>query len=126
MTMTVRIRLADVLQQHNISQRRLAEKAGMHTGTLNNIYKGKVEGIDFRTIVNLVTGFKLLGVEINVGDLLEVVEDASSASAEAAKQRALALIQGNPHRKPIGLSDPVPFRGPSSEDLLKAERGPAL
>jgi DNA-binding Xre family transcriptional regulator len=126
MTMTVRIRLADILRQHQISQRRLAEKAGMHTSTLNNIYKGKIEGMDFRTLINLVRGFRLLGVEVNVGDLLEVVEDASDTHTEAAKQRALALIQGDPHRKPAGLTNPVPFRGPSSEDLLKADRGPAL
>jgi DNA-binding Xre family transcriptional regulator len=133
MTATVRIRLAEVMKKHNISQIHLAEAAHMYRATLNKIYNQKIERIDFKTIADLVIGLKNLGVEVNVGDLLEVVDTPSSeikgisdADIEAARQRALSLIRRNPNRKPIGLADPVPFRGPSSEDLLKADRGPAL
>ena len=96
----------------------------MYPTTLNKIYKGRGGELDFQTLARIVVGLKRLGVSVNVGDLLEVVEDETSLELVAARQGALTSIQGHPGHRTVGFAEPVPFRGPASEDLLKLERAP--
>lgn len=84
----VKIHLAEVLHQHRLTQKQLADAAQMRPATINAIYKGRGERLELSTLAGLVTGLRRLGADVNVGDLLEVVEeqdetarwDASSAA----------------------------------------------
>lgn len=124
MTTRMHIGLAALLQRHNISQKQLAEAAGMRPATVNAIFHARIDRVEIGTLVDLVTGLRYLGIEANVGDILQVVETPDEA-ARAARERALRLLGGSPWgRKPAGLTAPVPVSGPPIEDLLPELLGP--
>lgn len=126
MTAQMHIGLAKLLRQHDISQARLAEAAGMRPATVNAIFHGRIERIEIGTLVDLVTGLRRLGVQADVGDILQVVETPDEAQ-QAARERALRLLGGSPWGlKPKGSAVLAPVRGPPIEDLLPEHRGPEL
>lgn len=126
MTAQMHIGLAELLRQHNVSQKQLAEAAGMRPATVNAIFHGRVERVEIGTLVNLVTGLRRLGVKADVGDILQVVDKPSEAE-QAARERALRLLGGEPWgRKVRGSAVLAPVSGPPIEDLLHEHRGPEL
>lgn len=126
MTAQMQIGLAELLERHSISQKRLAEAAGMRPATVNAIFHGRIERVEIGTLVDLVTGLRRLGVNADVGDILQVVERPDE-SEQAARERALRLLGGSPWGlKPRGLAEPVPVSGPPIEDLLPDLLGPSL
>lgn len=126
MTAQMRVSLAELLRRHNISQKQLAEAANMRPATVNAIFHARVERVEIGTLVNLVTGLRRLGVEADVGDILQVVDTPDEAE-RAARERALRLLGGNPWGlKPKGSAVLAPVSGPPIEDLLPEHRGPEL
>lgn len=126
MTAQMHIGLAELLRQHNISQKQLAEVAGMRPATVNAIFNGRVERVEIGTLVDLVTGLRRLGIKADVGDILQVI-DSPDGAEQAARERALRLLGGEPWGlKPKGLAEPVPVSGPPVEDLLPDLLGPSV
>ena len=126
MTAQMHIGLAELLRQHGISQKQLAEVAGMRPATVNAIFRGRIERVEIGTLVDLVTGLRRLGVEADVGDILRVVDKPSEAE-QAARERALRLLGGEPWgRKPKGSAVLAAVSGPPIEDLLHEHRGQEL
>ncbi|MBB5234845.1 helix-turn-helix domain-containing protein [Deinococcus budaensis] len=125
MAAQMHIGLAELLRQHDISQKQLAEAAGMRPATVNAIFHGRVERVEIGTLVDLVTGLRRLGVKADVGDILQVVDRPNEAE-QAARERALRLLEGEPWGlKPKGVAEPVPVSGPPIEDLLPDLLGPS-
>lgn len=126
MTAQMHIGLAELLRRHNLSQRQLAEAAGMRPATVNAIFNARIDRIELGTLVDLVKGLRNLGVKADVGDILQVV-DTPDEAGRAARERALRLLGGEPWGlKPKGLAEPVPVSGPPIEDLLPDLLGPSL
>ena len=126
MTGQMRVELAGLLRQHKITQKQLAQAARMRPATVNALYNARVERVELSTLVDLVIGLRRLGVEADVGDILQVVDVPDDAEA-AARERALRLLGGEPWGlKPTGLASPVPVNGPPIEDVLREHRGPEL
>jgi len=124
MTAQMHFGLAELLRQHRLTQKQLADAAGMRPATLNAIFNARVERVEINTLVELVTGLRRLGVQADVGDLLRVVEVPDE---EAARARALQLLGGEPWGKKLrGLAEPVEVSGPPIEDLLPELLGPSL
>lgn len=126
MTAEMHIGLAGLLQRHNISQKQLAEAAGMRPATVNAIFQARIERVEIGTLVDLVTGLRRLGVNADVGDILQVIERPDEVE-QAARERALRLLGGSPWGlKPRGSTVLAPVSGPAIEDLLPEHRGPEL
>ncbi|MHA0035018.1 helix-turn-helix domain-containing protein [Deinococcus sp. PESE-13] len=126
MTAQMQIGLAGLLRQHNITQKQLAQAARMRPATVNAIYNARIERVEISTLVDLVAGLRKLGIEADVGDILQVV-DVPDQAEQAARERALRLLGGEPWGlKPTGLNPPVPVKGPPIEEILKEHRGPEL
>lgn len=126
MTAQMHIGLADLLRRHNLTQKQLADAAGMRPATVNAIFQARIERVEIGTLVDLVTGLRRLGVKADVGDILQVVDSPDEAE-QAARERALRLLGGEPWGlKPKGLTEPVPVEGPPIEDFLPELLGPSL
>ncbi|MFC3861704.1 helix-turn-helix domain-containing protein [Deinococcus antarcticus] len=126
MTAQMQIGLAGLLRQHNITQKQLAQAAGMRPATVNAIYNARIERVEISTLVDLVAGLRKLGIGVDVGDILQVV-DIPDTAAEAARERALRLLGGEPWGLKLeGSHNPVPVKGPPIEEILKEHRGPEL
>lgn len=126
MTGHIHIGLAGLLKQHNVSQKQLAEAARMRPATVNALYNARVERVEISTLVDLVTGLRRLGINADVGDILQVV-DVPDDTEQAARDRALRLLGGEPWGlKPKGSAVLAPVSGPPIEELLREHRGPEL
>ena len=73
MTGQMHIGLAALLQRHKISQKQLATAANMRPATVNAIYNARIERVEISTLVDLVSGLRRLGIQADVGDILQVV-----------------------------------------------------
>jgi transcriptional regulator with XRE-family HTH domain len=126
MTGQIHIGLAGLLKRHNVTQKQLAEAARMRPATINALYNARVERVEISTLVDLVTGLRRLGINADVGDILQVVEVPDDAE-QAARDRALRLLGGEPWGlKPKGSAVLAPVSGPPIEELLQEHRGPEL
>lgn len=126
MTAQMQISLAGLLRRHNISQKQLAQAAQMRPATVNAIYNARIERVEISTLVDLVAGLRKLGIQADVGDILQVV-DRPDEQEQAARERALRLLGGEPWGlKMAGSANPVPVKGPPIEEILKEHRGPEL
>ncbi|GAA5501287.1 hypothetical protein Dxin01_01019 [Deinococcus xinjiangensis] len=126
MTAKMHIGLAGLLRSHNISQKQLAEAANMRPATVNAIFNARIERVEINTLVDLICGLRRLGIQADVGDILQVV-DRPDEQEQAARERALRLLGGEPWGlKMAGSAHPVPVKGPSIEEILKEHRGPEL
>ncbi len=126
MTGHIHIGLAGLLKRHNVTQKQLAEAAQMRPATVNALYNARVERVEISTLVNLVTGLRRLGIDADVGDILQVV-DLQGETEQAARDRALRLLGGEPWGlKPKGSAVLAPVSGPPIEELLREHRGPEL
>lgn len=126
MTGHIHIGLAGLLKRHNVTQKQLAEAARMRPATINALYNARVERVEISTLVDLVTGLRRLGIEADVGDILQVV-DVPDNTEQAARDRALRLLGGEPWGlKPKGSAVLAPVSGPPIEELLREHRGPEL
>jgi transcriptional regulator with XRE-family HTH domain len=126
MTGHIHIGLAGLLKRHNVTQKQLAEAARMRPATINALYNARVERVEISTLVNLVTGLRRLGIDADVGDILQVVE-LPDDTEQAARDRALRLLGGEPWGlKPKGSAVKAPVSGPLIEELLREHRGPEL
>lgn len=126
MTAQMHIGLAELLRQHNISQKQLAEAACMRPATVNAIYNARIERVEISTLVVLVSGLRRLGIHADVGDILKVVEIPDEAE-QAARERALKLLGGEPWGcKLAGSSELAEVEGPPIEDILPEHRGPEV
>ena len=126
MTGHIHIGLAGLLKRHNVTQKQLAEAARMRPATINALYNARVERVEISTLVDLVTGLRRLGIDADVGDILQVVE-VPDDTEQAARDRALRLLGGEPWGlKPKGSAVLAPVSGPPIEELLREHRGPEL
>ena len=124
MTLQMQFPLADLLRRHGITQKRLAEAADMRPATLNALVKGKTGRVEIGTLLAVVAGLRKLGIQANVGDLLRV-EDVPDDAEQAARERALRLLGGEPWGlKPRGSAVLAEVSGPPIEELLREHRGP--
>lgn len=125
MTGHIHIGLAGLLKRHNVTQKQLAEAARMRPATINALYNARVERVEISTLVDLVTGLRRLGIDADVGDILQVV-DLPDDTEQAARDRALRLLGGEPWGlRPAGLAKPVVVTGPPIEALLPELLGPS-
>lgn len=63
--------LPEVMGRHRIKQATLAEAAGIRYATLNNLYNGKTERVEFETLAAILDGlYALTGRQYTVADLL--------------------------------------------------------
>lgn len=98
----------------------------MRPATVNAIFRSRIERVEIGTLVDLVTGLRRLGIKADVGDILRVVDKPDEAE-QAARERALRLLGGDPWGlKPKGSAVLAPVSGPPIEDLLPEHRGPEL
>lgn len=126
MILQMQIGLAQLLREKGLTQKELAQAAGMRLATVNAIAQAQVERVELGTLTNLIRGLRALGVQADVGDILRVVE-LPDPQEQAAQERALRLLGGEPWGlKPIGLAQPVAVQGPAIEQLLTEHRGPEL
>ena len=126
MTAQIQIGLARLLRRHNINQKQLAQAAQMRPATVNAIYNARIERVEISTLVDLISGLRKLGIQADVGDILQVV-DRPTEQEQVARERALRLLGGEPWgMKPAGLNPPIPVKGPPIEEILKEHRGPEL
>lgn len=124
MTAHMHIDLAGLLKRHNLTQKQLAGAANMRPATVNAIYNARVERVEISTLVDLVAGLRKLGVNADVGDILQVI-DTPDQTEQAARDRALRLLGGEPWGLKLeGSRNPVPVNGPPIEEILKEHRGP--
>ncbi|MDV6375073.1 helix-turn-helix domain-containing protein [Deinococcus arenicola] len=126
MTGQMHIELAGLLSRHKITQKQLAQAARMRPATVNALYNARVERVEMSTLVDLVIGLRRLGIQADVGDILQVIDVPDNVEG-AARERALRLLGGEPWGlKPMGMAQPVPVSGPPIEDILHEHRGPEI
>ncbi|WP_075830838.1 helix-turn-helix domain-containing protein [Deinococcus marmoris] len=126
MTGEMRVELAGLLRRYKITQKQLAQAARMRPATVNALYNARVERVELSTLVDLVIGLRRLGVQADVGDILQVV-DVPDAAEAAARERALRLLGGEPWGLKVqGAAVLAPVSGPPIEDVLHEHRGPEL
>ncbi|GAA5533399.1 helix-turn-helix transcriptional regulator [Deinococcus aluminii] len=76
----IRNALPELMGRHRIKQAALADAAGLRYATVNALYNGKTERVDFDTLAAVLDGLKALtGQRYTVGDLLEYSEAAPEA-----------------------------------------------
>lgn len=122
MTLHLDVRLAALLREHSLTQKQLAHAAQMRPATIHAIYHQQVERLELSTVTAIIGGLRKLGVNVDVGDLLSVVE--APGADLAARERALSLLSCSPWgRRPSGSAQLAPFHGAAIEDLLADERG---
>lgn len=122
MTLQVHVSLAELLRRHNITQQQLAQAARMRPATISALTRQQVERVEFGTLAAVVGGLRNLGIQADIGDFLQVVEQPDEL--QVARERALRLLGGSPHGlKPAGLAQPVEVSGPAIEELLTEHRG---
>lgn len=67
--------------RHRIKQSVLAEAAGIRYATLNSLYNGKTERVDFSTLAAVLDGLHALtGEQYTVADLLAYQPEQQRAS----------------------------------------------
>lgn len=70
----VKVHLSEILGRHRISQRQLAQRAGLRTATVSALYNERVKGVEFGTLAAIVNALQeLTGQPYTAADLLEVV-----------------------------------------------------
>ena len=69
---TIKIHLAELLKEKNISRTKLAQRAEMQAAQLNRYYKNQVTRLDTDVLARLCTV-----LECEIGDLLEFVPPSS-------------------------------------------------
>lgn len=69
---TIKIHLAELLKEKNISRTKLAQRAEMQAAQLNRYYKNQVTRLDTDVLARLCTV-----LECEIGDLLEFVPPPS-------------------------------------------------
>lgn len=68
----IRNALPEVMGRHRVKQAALAEAAGLRYATVNALYNGKTERVDFSTLGAVLDGLNALtGEHYTVADLLE-------------------------------------------------------
>lgn len=124
----IRNALPELMGRHRIKQAALAEAAGLRYATVNALYNGKTERVDFDTLASVLDGLRALtGRRYTVGDLLEYSEADAVPPGPAEVQAAHGLLIAPSKRgRARGLPLPVPIEGPPVEELLKEQRGPEL
>ncbi len=68
--MAIRVRLRELLERRGMAQTELQSRSGLGYSTINALYHGKTERVEFATLEALC---EVLGCEI--GDLLEYVPE---------------------------------------------------
>ena len=118
--------LSNLLQRYGISQKQLADAAEMRPATLNALVNARTQRVEIGTLVAVVGGLRKLGIQADVGDLLQV-QDVPDDEQVAARERALKLLGGEPWGLSARGSDtPIPVKGPPIEELLREHRGPEV
>ncbi len=76
----IKVRLSEILGRHRVSQRQLAEQAGIRPATVGALYNERVKGIDFSTLAALLDALHTLtGERYTVCDLLKHESEEASA-----------------------------------------------
>ena len=100
--------LPEVMGRHRIKQTALAEAAGLRYATVNALYNGKTERVDFSTLAAVLDGLSVLtGERYTVADLLEYTPADEAETAEVLTdhpgllERAARLERGEVRLIPI-------------------------
>lgn len=76
----IRSALPEIMGRHRIKQAELAQAGGLRYATVNALYNGKTERMDFGTLAAVLDGLKVLtGRRYTVGDLLHYDEAMPNA-----------------------------------------------
>lgn len=91
----IRNALPEVMGRHRVKQAALAEAAGLRYATVNALYNGKTERLDFSTLAAVLDGLhSLTGEHYTAADLLEYTpptpeeEDTHLLSSSTSDLRA--------------------------------------
>lgn len=110
--------LPEVMGRHRIKQTALAEAAGLRYATVNALYNGKTERVDFSTLAAVLDGLSVLtGERYTVADLLEYTptDEAETAEVLAAHPGLLGRV-GQLERGEVRL---IPIEEGAARDRLK-------
>jgi len=72
--MPIRVRLRDLLEKRGMAQTELQARSGLGYSTINALYHGKTERVEFATLATLCDV-----LECGVGDILERVPERKRA-----------------------------------------------
>jgi len=59
MSKKVNLKLRDLLEEHNMTQKELAVKAGVRENTISDLLKDNKQGIRFKTLARIASAFNL-------------------------------------------------------------------
>lgn len=59
MSKKVNLKLRDLLEEHNMTQKELAVKAGVRENTISDLLKDNKQGIRFETLARIASAFNL-------------------------------------------------------------------
>lgn len=81
----IRNALPEVMGRHRVKQAALAEAAGLRYATVNALYNGKTERVDFSTLAAVLDGLNsLTGQSYTAADLLEYKSESGDSDETAA------------------------------------------
>ncbi len=72
--MAIRVRLRDLLEKRGMAQTELQVQSGLGYSTINALYHGKTERVEFATLEKICEV-----LECGVGDIIEYVPDRKRA-----------------------------------------------
>lgn len=71
MSKKVNLKLRDLLEEHNMTQKELAVKAGVRENTISDLLKDNKQGIRFETLARIASAFNLS----NPNDIFEFTDE---------------------------------------------------
>ena len=81
----IRVRLPELLAQHRLNRKQLAEGSGMRYATINDLYSGKRRP-SLDTLEAIMAGLeKMTGQRVELGDLLSVVHEPAPLHGDPAR-----------------------------------------
>lgn len=74
MNKKVNLKLRDLLEEHGMTQKELAAKAGVRENTISDLLKDNKQGIRFETLARIASVFNLN----NPNELFEIIDEGES------------------------------------------------
>lgn len=74
MNKKVNLKLRDLLEEHGMTQKELAAKAGVRENTISNLLKDNKQGVRFETLARIASVFNLN----DPNELFEIVDEGES------------------------------------------------
>ena len=85
----IRYRLAEILEEYQLTAKEVAEATGIRPSTLSAIRRGQIRRLPEEVLVALCQYFRQRDPEFGVGQLLEFEEELPEALATTLKRHAV-------------------------------------